>query len=633
MHTGTRPAANAAETHLLPEDCQDKVPPLVYGRTQRPVDLDENETGRPNEQVSTSPNSLSVSSDHAPQTGHAYKGPQGKLDFNGEARDGANKRYKGARHLPTNPQLELTMPANNNPTASTTWPQSLYVATPPGLPLLPLTSLPQAHHLLTNYVVRTRTYPRHRPAHRILPGSGASLIDSYRAYNQAMTGPAAHQLGDRVSIGSNNVHYFEDVHLEVGGETLDFHHYAMAFGTAANVPAGETHADIRHSRLFVVYELITPQPEHTVMPGLTTQHDPNASSTVRATDVPTTSPAPAPSPTIEGRTLARHAHSPNEDLEIRTRETLDVSPSRSESPIFVLKSDDQSVNQLLQSILRTVTPLPPPTTTISPMALSTIVHEEDCLMDEGPAEPKDRGTTPLLPALAYPSPVPSQSDACESETIASSSATSESWDSSEWRDDRSEDSTDLNDHSASDIDDHPGLKTRSQLGTASSAQVRREPNMEYILDRLTHTLDNANSPLDSYDVDAIRSESIRSFRAVRRRAERDGIQYAQDYLHVGPGSIHHAVRAQPSFDEYNHPFRGNPILYPFERVSLAELREYFRRHPTSDSQRQYENDTDAILLIIDTLLDYHPAASYNLALHSRRIRGLLGPVGGFPPTH
>ncbi|EPT00586.1 hypothetical protein FOMPIDRAFT_1049622, partial [Fomitopsis schrenkii] len=164
-------------------------------------------------------------------------------------------------------------------------------------------------------------------------------------------------------------------------------------------------------------------------------------------------------------------------------------------------------------------------------------------------------------------------------------------------------------------------------------QVCKYPNMEHVLDRLTHALDNANAPLDPYDIDCIRSESVRSFRAVRGRANRSGMERASDYVHRGPGSISYAVRQRADYDEHNHPFRGNPILHPIERIQLAELREYFRRHPTSDPQRKYENDTDAILIIIDTLLEYHPAGSYNLALHSRRIRGLLGPIAGFPPSH
>ena len=107
------------------------------------------------------------------------------------------------------------------------------------------------------------------------------------------------------------------------------------------------------------------------------------------------------------------------------------------------------------------------------------------------------------------------------------------------------------------------------------------------------------------------------------------------YRHVRPGSIQHAVRAEPSFDKLrlNHPFHGNPILYPFKQVSLAKLHEYFHHHPMSNSQRQYENNTDTIILIIDTLLNHHLAASYSLALHSCCICGLLGPVGGFPPMH
>ena len=464
-----------------------------------------------------------------------------------------------------------------------------------------------------------------------MPRLSASLADACRAYNQAMTGPVAHQLGDRASIGSNNVYHFDDVHLEANGENLDFHHYAMAFGTAANVPAGETHADIRHSRLFIVYELITPQPEHTVMPSLTTQPDRNPGVGIPVPLSPPIVPAPAPSPDIEDRPPVRggnasrkHLRLPSEggELEAQTRESRSVSPSRSDSPILVLKADEQSISQTLRAILGTSSPQPTPAKTVSPMDLSAIVHEDYLMEDETPAM-KGKDATTGVPSLAYPSPTPSNSETLDSETIASTSVPSESWNSSDWRDGQSDDSADL--------DEGTYLK-KKQPGVASPTQVRRQPNMEDVLDRLTHTLDNANSPLDAHDVDAIRSESIRSYRVVCRRAEHDGIQYAQDYLHVGPGSIHHAVRAQPSFDEYNHPFRGNPILYPFERVSLAELREYFHRHPTSDSQRRYENDTDTILLIIDTLLDYHPAASYNLALHSRRIRGLLGPVGGFPPT-
>ena len=140
--------------------------------------------------------------------------------------------------------------------------------------------------------------------------------------------------------------------------------------------------------------------------------------------------------------------------------------------------------------------------------------------------------TALVPSLAYPSPASSKSDDQASDTIVSTSAPSESWNSSDWRDERSEDSADL--------DEGTDLEMK-QPGVVSPTQVRRQPNMEHVLDRLTHTLDNANSPLDAFDVDAIRSESIRSFRVIRRRAEQDGIQYAQDYLRVGPGSIHHAL--------------------------------------------------------------------------------------------
>lgn len=630
-NTGTRLVASAVETHLSSKDRQDKVPRPVCGRNYRPLDLDESEARRASEQMTTSPNLLSTSSDHAPQTGRAYNGSQGKLDLDEEAGDRASQEYKGTRFLPSECQHELTMPAHNNPTSSAAWPQTLYVATPPGLPLLPITSLPRAHHGLSNYAVRTRTYPRPRPAHRIVPGASASLADACSAYNQAMTGPIAHQLGDRATIGSNNVHHFDDIHLDVNGEGLDFHHYAMAFGTAANVPAGETHADIRHSRLFIVYELISPQPEHTVMPSLTTQPDANMGMAVPTLGLPVTGSAPAPSPVTEERPPTNRGEATPErtrlpstgrELEAQTRELLSVSPRRSDSPILVLKADEQSVNQALRAFLGTTSPQPPPVPTVSPMDISTLINE-DYVMNDHPAGIKGKHTAALVPSLAYPSPTPSNSKASgRSETIASTS--SESWNSSEWRDGQSEDS--------SDVDENSELGSTNGLGSAPSGQVRRQPNMEHVLDRLTHTLDNTTAPLDTYDIDNIRSESIRSFRAVRRRAEHDGIRYAQDYLRVGPGSIHHTVRAQPSFDEYNHPFRGNPFLYPFERVSLAELREYFHRHPTSDSQRQYENDTDAILLIIDTLLDYHPAASYNLALHSRRIRGLLGPVGGFPPT-
>ena len=406
-----------------------------------------------------------------------------------------------------------------------------------------------------------------------------------------MTGPVAHQLDDHASIRSNNVYHFDDVHLEANRESLDFHHYAMAFRTVANVPAGETHADIRHSRLFIVYELVTPQPEHTVMPSLTTQPDRNLGAGIPVPDSPLTVPVPAPSPDIEDRPPVRggnvsrkHLRLPSAggELEAQTRESLSVSPSCSDSPILVLKADEQSISQTLRAILGTSSPQPMPAKTVSPMDLSAIVHEDYLMDDETPAM-KGKDATTCVPLLAYPSPTPSNSEVLDSEMIVSTSAPSESWNSSNWRDGQSEDSVDL--------DEGMYLK-KEQPGVASPTQVRRQPNMEGVLDRLTHTLDNANLPLDAYDVDVIRSELIRSFRVIRQCAELDGIQYAQDYLRIRPGSIHHTVRAQSSFDEYNHPFRGNPILYPFERVSLTELREYFHHHPTSDSQRQYDNDTD-----------------------------------------
>ncbi|KAH9910229.1 uncharacterized protein B0H18DRAFT_1130509 [Fomitopsis serialis] len=169
----------------------------------------------------------------------------------------------------------------------------------------------------------------------------------------------------------------------------------------------------------------------------------------------------------------------------------------------------------------------------------------------------------------------------------------------------------------------------------TSAQVRPRPNMAILLRKLTSALESAAHPMDKYTCDYVRIALVKTYRAVRARARRD---YAKGALHLEqklkadlrPRRQTATRGRKPA--KASESFRGNQLLHRKERDDLGKLRDYFARYRTADYQRGGIDDTDTVLRLIDTALEFDAAREYSLVLCTRCTRGDFGGPGEYP-TH
>ncbi|KAH9925199.1 uncharacterized protein B0H18DRAFT_1119625 [Fomitopsis serialis] len=130
-------------------------------------------------------------------------------------------------------------------------------------------------------------------------------------------------------------------------------------------------------------------------------------------------------------------------------------------------------------------------------------------------------------------------------------------------------------------------------------------------------LESAAHPMDKYTCDYVRIALVKTYRAKLKADLRPRRQTATRGRKPAKAS---------------ESFRGNQLLHRKERDDLGKLRDYFARYRTADYQRGGIDDTDTVLRLIDTALEFDAAREYSLVLCTRCTRGDFGGPGEYP-TH
>ncbi|EED81376.1 predicted protein [Postia placenta Mad-698-R] len=136
-----------------------------------------------------------------------------------------------------------------------------------------------------------------------------------------------------------------------------------------------------------------------------------------------------------------------------------------------------------------------------------------------------------------------------------------------------------NDMSASDTDEE------CKPAHVAIERATPEPTTLDHLEVLDFVLDNI-VPQDFYDAREARRGIARETKYVLQRAHHDGIREARQHEDECEGGIVDRAQKRKGFEDLLSPRKGNPFLWPNERVSLAYAREFFEEHGTWNPTNQ-----------------------------------------------
>ncbi|TFY52603.1 hypothetical protein EVJ58_g9919 [Rhodofomes roseus] len=341
--------------------------------------------------------------------------------------------------------------------------------------------------------------------------------------------------------------------------------------------------------------------------------------------LPHTSPGPAaPAPSSASSALARS-----------TSPRLQYPPSRAASPSTPATSPPP---------LQSPSPLTLPSALQPIKAIKDVSMEEDGFEFLDPAETKAKARE-LAREEGEHSPTPEErarwarADELDSDTIVidaedlpnATLRKGESTSSSPQTDSKpAQTFRELLAKVSEEYEPHNEADSSYETDDATTSKVRRFPDMEILLHKLTDATTSATHPMDRYTIDVIRIALVKAYRAVRARARREGLaDFRQQQTAKRTGKKASKKNGHYARKPTEESFRTNHLLHEKEREGFGELRAFFSGQRTTDPQRQLD-DTDTVLALIDAALAFDPTHEYALVLRSLCMRGDFGGPGEYP---